>query len=264
MTVLAVLLGVAVVACGVLSWRLRRARRVIDNLRDELIGRRTPGALGTASRAVKVVAEAAARVRDHGVSNFLLSSADDLTRWVVEDRPGIVKMAGSDGTVTIFFSDIEDSTATNERIGDRAWVSLLAKHDGIVRTQVDKHRGHIVKSQGDGFMIVFRYAESAVQAGIDVQRIIEAGRGRRFRRNPIRVRIGIHTGTVIAKDGDYFGRNVAMAARVAAEAGGGEILVSDDVRKRLSDEVALTGLDDVQLKGLDGDHTLWRVDFQTD
>ncbi len=236
-----------------------RAKREIELLRDELSNTRVPGPLGTTARAVKAVTEAAVRVRNQGVSGFLFSSAEELTRWAVEDRPGIVKMAGPDGTVTIFFSDIENSTATNERIGDRAWVSLLAKHDGIVRAQVERQRGHIVKSQGDGFMIVFRDADAAVAAALAIQEIIGAGRGRRFTRNPIRVRIGMHTGTVIAKEGDYFGRNVAMAARVAAQAGGGEIVVSDETRARLDDGIALTELDDVELKGFDGDHTLWRV-----
>lgn len=261
MMVLSVLLGVVVIACGLLSWRLNRARREIKKLRDELVEIPKPGALGKTSRAVKVVADAAAKVRDRGVSGFLLSSADDLTRWVLDDRPGIVKMAGPDGTVTIFFSDIESSTATNERIGDRAWVNLLAKHDALVRAEVEKHRGHVVKSQGDGFMIVFRYAEAAAQAAIAIQQIIDAGRGRRLRRNPIRIRIGMHSGTVIAKDGDYFGLNVAMAARVAALAGGGEILVSTETRARLSDDFALIELEEVELKGLEGDHTLWRVDW---
>lgn len=254
-----VLLAVTLAALGLVSLRLRRSRRQIAQLRVELDDKRPPGALSKTGRAVKIVADAAVRVRNQGVSGFLFSSADDLTRWVLEDRPGIVKMAGPDGSVTIFFSDIENSTATNERIGDRDWVSLLAKHDGIVRAQVDRQRGHIVKSQGDGFMIVFRDADSAVAAAIAIQQIIGAGRGRRFTRNPIRVRIGIHTGTVIAKDGDYFGRNVAMAARVAAQADGGEILVSEDTRARLTEDVDLTALDDVELKGLDGDHTLWRV-----
>ena len=256
------LLVVCVIAFGIVSWRLQRARGEIARLRDELLDRRDPSPVKKASRAVRVVAGAAARVRDKGVSGFLLSSAEDLTRWAMEDRSGIARIAGPDGTVTIFFSDIEDSTALNERIGDRAWVSLLAKHDTVIRANVDRHRGHIVKSQGDGFMIVFREPGDAVRAAIGIQQVLDAGRGRRLRRNPIRIRIGIHTGHVIAKDGDYFGRNVAMAARVAAEADGGEILVSDDVCEGLDAEVPITELEDVRLKGLEGEHTLWRVDWR--
>lgn len=255
-----VLLAVSIVALAIMTWRLLRARSEINRLRAGLVDRRTPRMLGTTGRAVKVVAGAAARVRDQGVSSFLLSSADDLTRWVLEDRPDIVRMAAPDGTVTIFFSDIESSTAHNERIGDKAWVSLLAKHDAVVRANVERHRGHIVKSQGDGFMIVFPDRASAVRAALAIQQVIEAGRGRRLRRTPIRVRIGIHAGTVIARDGDYFGRNVAMAARVAARADGGEILVSDAVCEGLGDDVVLVERGVVELRGLDGEHQLWRVE----
>ena len=63
--------------------------------------------------------------------------------------------------------------------------------------------------------------------------------GRQLRRTPVRVRIGIHIGTAVARDGDYFGRNVAKAARVAALAEGGQILTSDEVREALPDAVAL-------------------------
>ncbi len=254
------LLGAALIALGGTQQQLRRMRREAAALRDELATqRRTHAPFITAGRAVKVVADAAVRARHQGVTEFLFNSVDDLTRWVLEDRPGIVKMADAAGTVTIFFSDIENSTETNERIGDKAWVRLLAKHDSIVRVEVDKAAGHIVKSQGDGFMIVFRDADSAVAAALGIQRVIGAGRGRRLQRNPIRVRIGMHTGTVIAKNGDYFGRNVAMAARVAAVAEGGEVFVSDDVRERLDAGIGLTDAGRFELKGLDGQHQLWRV-----
>jgi class 3 adenylate cyclase len=83
----------------------------------------------------------------------------------------------------------------------------------------------------------------------------------------VRVRIGVHTGQVISRDGDYFGRNVAMAARVAALADGGEVLVTDAVRaetegsgdRRMRFEEAAT----VELRGLPGEHTVWRLVVET-
>lgn len=253
------LLALSVLLLGVVSWRLRQATRHIGELKAQMADRTPPRLLGTTGRAARIVADAAVMVRDRGVSTFLLSSVDDLTRWVLEDRSGIARMAGADGTVTILFSDIESSTALNERLGDKAWVSLLARHDGIVRACVERHGGHIVKSQGDGFMVVFRDRESAVRSAMEVQKGIGAGKSRRLKRNPIKVRIGIHTGLVIAKDGDYFGRNVAMAARVAAKAEGGEILVSNAVREGLGDHLELVEVGVFELKGLDGEHTLWLV-----
>ncbi|MEO6472728.1 MAG: adenylate/guanylate cyclase domain-containing protein [Aeromicrobium sp.] len=260
------LLTLSVLGLGLVWLRLARARREVSRLHRILAGRRDPRLLHTAGRAanaVRVVAETAAKVRDRGVSGFLTSSAEDLARWARDDRKGIASVAGPDGAVTIFFSDIEDSTTLNESLGDRAWMSMLAKHDTVVRANVERFRGHVVKSQGDGFMIVFHDPEAAVHAGIAIQTAFIAGRGRRLRRTPLRVRIGVHAGSAIEKGGDYFGRNVAMAARVAAQAEGGEILVSDEVRSSLADDtnIRLVEQMDVELKGFSGVHTLWLVEM---
>ena len=78
------------------------------------------------------------------------------------------------------------------------------------------------------------------------------------------MRIGIHTGRVVTRDGDYFGRNVAMAARVASCAEGGEVLASTAVRDALDDDAAvlLHEGDEVELKGLPDTHVLWRVEWR--
>jgi class 3 adenylate cyclase len=113
----------------------------------------------------------------------------------------------------------------------------------------------VVKSQGDGFMIAFAQPEQAVRCSIDVQRSL------RMRPNGIRVRIGIHTGKSVRRGDDLFGRNVAMAARVAAQADGGEILVSDVVRDAVSghNDIAFDKGRDVELKGFSGSHRLYAV-----
>lgn len=265
--VLAVLVVASWVALGVTSLRLRRARRTIDQLRGELEIRSLPRSRRMAGMAMKAVVETASRVREGGVSGLLMSSIDDITRWATEDRAAILRNAAPDGTVTIFFSDIEDSTRHNERLGDDDWVRLLGAHDRLVREQIRKHRGHVVKTQGDGFMVVFRDPAEGVRAAVDIQRGLELSTGRQLRRNPIRVRIGLHTGTVVSRDGDYFGRNVAMAARVAGQASGSEIVVSDDVRRALGEpsegepEFALAPCRPVELKGLSGTHQLWEVEW---
>jgi class 3 adenylate cyclase len=86
-------------------------------------------------------------------------------------------------------------------------------------------------------------------------------RDRNLRRTQIKVRIGVHVGKAVSRDGDYFGRNVAMAARVAEQAAGGEIVVSDQVRLGLrdQDEFVLAPLGEVELKGLIDVHALWAV-----
>lgn len=262
--VLAVLLALALAGAGWLGGQLRQARAEAEALRRELDlerrGNAQHPAVQAAGRAVQVVARTAARVREHGViSGLLLGSIEDFTRWALEDRSAIARHTAPDGTVTIFFSDIEDSTASNERLGDRGWVRLLAAHDRLVRAAVESHHGHVVKTQGDGFMVVFALADEAVRAATDIQRALAGGRSGRLRRTPIRVRIGIHTGPAIEKGGDYFGRNVAKAARVASVAEGGEILLSEEVCERLDDDVELEAWGAADLKGLEGSHELWRV-----
>jgi len=203
-------------------------------------------------------------MREQGVREMLLSSIDDLAAWAIEDRKEIVAVASSDGTVTILFTDIENSTAVNSEIGDERWVKLLDAHDQLLHTYVDKYRGHVVKSQGDGYMVVFPTPDLALGAAVGIQRALSAKRqrSRRLRRTPIRVRIGLHAGTAIEREGDFFGRNVAMAARVAALADGGEILVTDEIVEALTDstEFRFDEDDRVELKGLPGEHQLWLVE----
>ena len=222
--VLGIALGVALVVNVVLAWRLSQTRRELRAVRAQVRGRRTrpPRAIRVAGRAVRNVVDTAAQVRMYGVSDFLMSSIQDFTRWTTEDRAQIATAAAPDGTITIFFSDIQDSTEINERLGDADWMRLLTEHDRLVRARVDRSRGHVVKTQGDGFMVVFGEPIDGVRAALAIQAGLARGRGRWLRRTPVRVRIGMHVGVVTSRDGDYFGRNVAMAARVAAHADGGQ------------------------------------------
>ena len=168
-------------------------------------------------RAVRAVVGTAVKVRDQGLRGAFRDSIDMLAGWAEDERPDLRRVAARDGTVTIVFSDIEASTAINEELGDKAWVKVLGAHDSIVRDRVADHGGHIVKTQGDGFMIAFASPEAALRCAIEIQRALAAG-NRHLRKADIRVRIGIHVGQAVAKDGDLLGRNVAYAARVAGEA----------------------------------------------
>ncbi len=259
LVVTAVLLLVALALLTITYVELSRARsrtrdleQQVEDLRAVRADPAVPRSLLAAERAVRTVIGTATRMREQGVGGMLLSSIDDLSRWATEDRSEIVRLAASDGSVTVFFSDIESSTAINAEMGDESWVRLLIAHDTLVRAHVERRGGHIVKSQGDGFMIVFTSPVDAVKAGLGVQRAL---------RSKLRVRIGVHAGTVIARDGDYFGQTVAIAARVAARATGGEILVTQPVADDLlaDGRFALLGGEPVELRGVPGEHALWRV-----
>jgi len=264
--VLAIALAACVAALAVTLKLLVDARRESESLQEtvetQLTEARSPRTVLTAGRVVGKVVEAAARAREHGVGRMVLASLDDFTRWAAEQRTAIGRMAAADGTVTIMFSDIEGSTALNSNLGDARWVRVLAAHDELVETYVEKYRGLIVKTQGDGHMVVFSTPDLALSAALDIQRAFGAkwNHSRELRRTPIRVRIGLHTGTAIERDGDYLGQNVALAARVAAQASGGEVLVTGEIADACADDFAFTPAASVELKGFDGEHALWRVE----
>jgi adenylate cyclase len=249
--VLAAIAAVEAVLIVVLSTLLVRSRRTTKELRSRVDTRQQ--LLSGGREAVKTMWQTANILRKDGFGAAVRSSIEDLADWAEVERPDLARLA-LDGNVAILFSDIEESTALNERIGDRAWVRMISKHDKLIRRHVQKHKGHVVKSQGDGFMVAFAEAAQAVRCGVDVQRAL------RKQPNRIRVRIGIHVGKSVRRGDDLFGRNVAMAARVAAQANGGETLVSAAVRESLSEEdIAFDDGRDVELKGFTGTHRLYAV-----
>ena len=176
-----------------------------------------------------------------------------------DDRLDLTPHTAPDGTVTLLFSDIEGSTSSNERLGDRRWLELLHAHNDIVRTEVAAHDGFEVKSQGDGFMIAFSSARRALECAIALQRALREHTAKHPAED-LRVRVGLHTGEVVKEGDDFFGKNVAMAARVAGAARGGEILVSSLV-KELADtgDVDFGAVREVELKGFSGTRQLHEV-----
>ncbi|MGY9072515.1 MAG: adenylate/guanylate cyclase domain-containing protein [Acidimicrobiales bacterium] len=156
-------------------------------------------------------------------------------------------MPADHGTPTIVFSDIENSTLHAERLGDQAWFDLLSTHNQIIRRQVSAFGGKEIKSQGDGFMLTFPSSRSAVQHN--------ASRPQQ----EFYIRIGMHVGKAIVDDGgDLFGKHVNLAARVANEATGGEILASSLVRQIVEarGDVKFGEPRTAELKGIAGTHVL--------
>jgi class 3 adenylate cyclase len=119
---------------------------------------------------------------------------------------------------TIVFSDIVESTAVLERLGDAAWTILLREHNQTVRALVDRFRGRELTTLGDGFLALFDGAARAVHAA--------AAMGPAVAPLGLRLRVGIHTGEVEIAGGQARGVAVHAAARIAALAQPGEVLVS--------------------------------------
>jgi len=187
------------------------------------------------------------------------TSIDAVAASVYVEKPDLRAHAAPDGTVTIMFSDIEGSTAANQRLGDQRWLELLREHNAIVRDKLKTHGGFEVKSEGDGFMLAFQSARRAIDCAIDIQRALaERNDGGE---EPIRVRIGLHTGEPIKEGDDFFGKHVNLAARIAGQASGGEVLVSS-LLKDLADsggDIVFGEGQEVELKGLSGKHRVYEV-----
>jgi len=225
--------------------------------------------MGLAGHAAPVIAGAGRRSHRRSSSQPRVAShprhsrhtsVDDVASAVGVERPSLRPAAAPDGTVTMLFTDIEGSTALNERLGDLRWLELLRLHHSVIREQVAEHGGYEVKSQGDGFMIAFPSARRAVQCARAIQREIDA-RTAGHPDGPIRLRIGLHTGEAIREEADFYGKNVVVAARIADQAQGHEILASSVV-KQLTESAGDVRFEDERelvLNGLAGKHTVFRV-----
>ncbi len=271
LVVLCVVLALVALALAVVVARTRAElaaqRERADQLQDDLSAALKPRPARTPAervvrRVVRTAGRTADRMRTGGLTGLLQGSIDDLQTWADTERAEIVNVADADGVVTLFFSDIEDSTGLNERLGDETWVRVLAAHDDLVRKRVETYRGQVVKTAGDGFMVAFRDPEAACRAAVGIQKDLRRTLDPKLRVTAnVKVRIGIHTGPVVSRDGDYFGRNVAIAARIGDLATGGEVLVSDAVSQELDEDAAveLVEMGEVELKGLPGTHVVHRV-----
>jgi class 3 adenylate cyclase len=125
---------------------------------------------------------------------------------------------------TFLFTDIVRSTPLVEALGDDAWAELLRWHDATLRAHFAAHGGQEVDHAGDGFFVAFETSAAAVQCAVAVQRGLAAHR--HTAGFAPQVRIGIHAEEALGSDDGYRGHGVHVAARVGAEAGAGEILVS--------------------------------------
>lgn len=191
------------------------------------------------------------------------SSVMAVARAVQEEQIDLRNRAAPDGTVTLLFTDLENSTEMTERLGDQGWMQLLRVHNGILRRLAAAHGGFEVKSQGDGFMFAFSGGREAILCAIDIQRQF-AGHNAANPDLPLVVRIGLHTGEVVQERGDFFGRNVVLAARIAAEAPAGAIWVSGILKDLVeaSGDIRFGDERVIDLKGLTGRQRVYDVQWQ--
>jgi predicted ATPase/DNA-binding CsgD family transcriptional regulator len=155
--------------------------------------------------------------------------------------------------VTFLFTDIEDSTRRwDEDPSDMA--DALRVHDAIVRGAIDRHRGYVFGTGGDGFCAAFPTAADAASAAIESQEALRDETTIDFA-----VRMGLHTGEAVERDRNYFGSEVNRAARLMSIAHGGQVLVSDATEVLLRDRVGFRPLGEHRLRGLRARMSVFQV-----
>jgi predicted ATPase len=154
------------------------------------------------------------------------------------------------GTVTFLFTDVEGSTRLLHELGAERYAVALAEHRQVIRRACAAHGGIEVDAQGDSLFVAFPTAVGAVAAAAEMTENLAAG--------PIRVRIGLHTGTPLVTDGAYVGRDVHLAARIAAAGHGGQVLVSGTTAA-LEPGIELRDLGEHRLKNFDDPVTIYQL-----
>jgi pimeloyl-ACP methyl ester carboxylesterase/plasmid stabilization system protein ParE len=144
---------------------------------------------------------------------------DEIEEFVTGVRPAV---ATDRVLASVLFTDIVGATETAARLGDRRWRELLERHHAAVRAELERHRGRELDTAGDGFMAAFDGPARAIRCARAIEEVI-ASLG-------LTVRAGVHTGECEEIGGKLGGIAVHIAARVAASASGGEVLVSQTVK----------------------------------
>src|ERR1700689_4626830 len=164
------------------------------------------------------------------------------------------------GTVTVLFSEIEGSTALLGRLGER-YGETLSIQRALMRAAISATRGQEIGTEGDSFFVVFSSADDAVRCCLAAQRALAShdwpgGAA-------VRVRMGLHSGEPTVQEDDYVGMDVHRAARIAAAAHGGQVVLSEATRllveSRLADDVSVRDLGFHRLKDIEAPERIYQL-----
>jgi class 3 adenylate cyclase/pimeloyl-ACP methyl ester carboxylesterase len=153
---------------------------------------------------------------------------------------------------TVMFTDIVGSTESAARLGDRRWGEVVARHDELVRRQLERYRGRPVKTLGDGFLATFDGPARAIRCAREIAEGV--------RSLGVEVRAGLHTGECELVGDDVAGMAINIGARVSSLAGPGEVLVSGTVKDLVyGSGIEFADRGEHTLKGVPGDWRLYAV-----
>lgn len=173
-----------------------------------------------------------AHAESHGLipNEIIAVSEDSVLRFLGRIHDPTTPSESLTAFRAVVFTDLVDSTAMNQAVGDAAFMVLLSEHDLIVRKVVAARRGREVKHTGDGFLLSFDDVGVALAAALDIQRGF-AARPTDPGTPRLRVRIGVDAGEPVQHNDDLFGATVNRAARLCQAAQPDQVLVSEDVRR---------------------------------
>jgi adenylate cyclase len=188
-----------------------------------------------------------------------LTSIDVIASALPPVMSDLGQLSSPDGAVTLMLSDIDDAQALAARLGPDRWDKLLRDHHAIAGQLVAHHDGRVERVERDGFMASFNSAHGGLYCAIELQRTITPGTD-----EPVRLRVGVHSGFVIANPEQLLGRNVVLAARVAGQAAGGEILVSSSLKEYTERDPSFRfeSRGEFHFKGMLGEHTVYSVPWR--
>jgi adenylate cyclase len=166
------------------------------------------------------------------------SSIHAVAAAVGEESLDFAGMSSPDGAITLLVTETEDTS------GD---------HSAQLRRLVEQHDGQVVKTEGGAAMCSFASAHAGLRCAIELQRAVA----------PLPLRVGVHSGFVIADAADFYGRNVVLVARIADQARAGEILVSESLREYTAGDPSFEfeSRGEHHFKGLHGEHRVFAVDW---
>jgi adenylate cyclase len=172
--------------------------------------------------------------------------------------PALSRMSSPDGAVTLMLSDIAGAAAAADELGSERWEQLIRDHHLLVEQLVSRHDGQVAKWQGDGFLATFNSAHAGLHAAVELQRTFTAGPSEA---RPLAIRVGLHSGFVLGNPEQMMGRNVVLAARIAGQAKGGEVLVSSTAKEYTQSDPSFRFEErgEYHFKGLHGEHTVYSL-----
>ena len=190
------------------------------------------------------------------------TSIDVIASALEPGIPGLGRVSSPDGAITLMLSDIADASTLAGDLGPERWEQLLRDHHMLVEHVVAHHDGELLKFERDGFFASFASAHAGLHAAVELQRTFTGPAT--VDDGAVAVRIGLHSGFVIANPDQPLGRNVVLASRIAAQAKGGEILVSSTLKEYTEKDPSFRfePRGEYHFKGVLGEHAVHLVSWR--